>query len=160
MTFSAKRSKSLEDTDALPPELRECVHEFGLPIVSACAKHGVKSKAAIRELVREIWDGARQTGQSNSAYGTLDWLLIQHGANISAKTLYRVLAEHSLVITTVEPTRSMLAASMAEVSGFTVRCTREEKHRRRLRAALRASINSMLNFGVRPLNPKPSKEAA
>ncbi|WP_425991330.1 hypothetical protein [Afipia sp. DC4300-2b1] len=146
MSLSARRMESLEVVDIMPAELRECVHEFGLPIVTVCRKHGINSKRAIREVVREIWAGARQTGQRNDTRGTLDWLLMRGGA--SAKTLYRVLAENNMAIVSVEPTRAMIDASMAEVSGFAVRCTKEEKHKRRLRAALRASMAEMVKSGV------------
>lgn len=135
-----KRVKSLEDTDRLPPQVRECVHEFGLPIVTVCLKHGINSPAKIRELVREIWAGARQTGQRNDTRGTLDWLLMQAGAAISARTLYRTLADNNLAVVSTELTKRMLAASIAEVSGHNILCTKEEKHRRRFRAAIRAAI--------------------
>ena len=135
-----KRRALLDRTDSLPPKLRECVHEFGLPIVTACMSHGVNDPAAIRSLVKEIWAGARQAGQKSGARNTLDWLLLRNGAGISAKTLCRTLEDNHLVIASVEPTKAMLEASMAAVSGGNVICTKEEKHRRRLRAALRAAM--------------------
>jgi hypothetical protein len=70
--------------------------------------------------------------------GTLDVLLAQ--GPINAATLRRVLASHSMVIVPVCPTREMTDASMAEVSGYNVRCSKEEKHRRRLHAALSAML--------------------
>lgn len=146
----AARMKQLTRVDDMAPDLRECVHEFGLAIVAACLAAGVSRPRTIRQLVKEVWAGARQSSQTSDARGTLDWLLIQAGAQISAKTLYRVLAENNLVIVSAEPTRPMLNASLAEVSGFTVRCTKEEKHRRRLRAALRAAMTDMLKKGVKP----------
>lgn len=143
--LSVSRHRALETADDLPPELRRMVHEFGLPIVTTCVKHGVKSPAHIRELVRDIWAGARQTSQGGgNAHGTLDWLLMQAGSNISAKKLCRFLADNNLVICSTEPTRTMLDASMAEVSGHNFRCTREEKHRLRLRAALRSAVRESI----------------
>jgi len=144
-SLSLSRHRALEATDNLPVELRSLVHEYGLPIVSTCVKHGVNSPAKIRELVREIWAGARQTAQGGAdAYGTIDWLLMQAGANISAKKLRRFLADNNLVICSSEPTRLMLDASMSELANHSVRCTKEEKHRRRLRAALRAAMNESI----------------
>lgn len=140
MTLSAKRINQVLAVDALSPELRQCVHEFGYPIVHACLNAGVSSPRAIRVLVSEIWSGARQQGQKSDARNTLDWLLLQAGACISSKTLNRVLNENNLAIVPCSPTRAMLDASMREVSGHSVRCTREEKHRRRLIAAIRATI--------------------
>lgn len=140
MTISAKRRDQLVAVDALSPDLRRCVHEFGYPIVHACLNAGVTSADAIRVLVKEIWGGARQQGQQSGARNTLDWLLIQVGAGISSRTLNRVLNENNLAIVPCSPTRAMLDASMKEVSGHNIRCTREEKHRRRLIAAVRATI--------------------
>jgi hypothetical protein len=142
--LSVPRHRALETTDKLPPQLRSLVHEYGLPIITTCVKHGVTNPAKIRELVRDIWAGARQTQQNGSAHETLDWLLMQAGANISAKKLRRFLADNNLVICSAEPTRPMLNASMAEVSGHNFRCTREEKHRLRLRAALRSAMQESI----------------
>lgn len=140
MTISAKRVEQLTAVDALAPGLRDCVHEFGYPIVHACLNAGVTNPKAIRVLVKEVWGGARQEGQKSGARNTIDWLLIQSGAGISSKTLNRILNENNLAIVPCSPTRAMLDASMREVSGHNIRCTREEKHRRRLIAAVRASI--------------------
>jgi len=138
------RLRALDEVDGMPSELRECVHEFGLPIVRCCLKFGVRNPVYIRELVREIWDGAREVGpQNNGVRGTLDWLIVQANG-LSAATLQRVLADHNMTIAPLFPTREMLNASMAEVSGFNVKCTREEKHRRRLVAALAAASKSAL----------------
>lgn len=57
---------------------------------------------------------------------------------VSSKMLLRFLADNHLAVVSMTPTRAMLAASMAEVSGGNIRCTREEKHKRRLEAAIRA----------------------
>lgn len=134
-----KRRRQLTMVDQMSEELRGCVHEFGLPVVLACTSAGVTSAVSIRRLVKEIWAGARQDGQKSGARNTLDWLLCQNGAGISAKTLYRVLEDNNLVIASVEPTRAMLDASMAAVTGGNVICSKEEKHRRRLRAAMRSA---------------------
>jgi hypothetical protein len=138
--ISDRRFKSLDRMDAMPAELRDCVHEFGLVIVEVLVKHGVRSPKAIREIVKEIWLGPRQEGQKNDAATAIDWLLCQSGNMISAKTFYRMLAENNMTIVKVEPTRAMIEASLAEVSGHNIRCTKQEKHTRRLRAALRAAM--------------------
>jgi len=134
-----QRRKQLVIVDEMSPHLRQCVHEFGLPIVRACVMAGVDDPRMIRMLVKEIWNGARQLGQKSGARNTLDWLLAQAGAGISSKTLHRVLEDNHLVISSTEPTKAMLQASLAAVSGGNVICTKEEKHRRRLRAALNAA---------------------
>jgi hypothetical protein len=141
-TISARRYRSLDVIDGMPSGLRESVHEFGLPIVSVLVKHGVKSPKAIREIVKEVWAGARQEGQRNDARSIVDWLLMQNGAH--PPSVYRMLAENNHVLTTVEPTRAMVEASMAELANHNVRCTKYEKHCWRLRAALRAAMKVMV----------------
>jgi hypothetical protein len=137
LTIPQRRLNALDQVDKMPAGLRECVHEFGLPIVTVLTKFGIRDARHIREIVKEIWAGPRQDGQGNHVLNTIDVLLSR--GPVSALALRRLLVENSHVIVTMEPTRAMLDASMAEVSGHNVVCTREEKHRRRLRAALRAA---------------------
>lgn len=141
--ISNKRERSLHETDRMSPELRQCVHEFGYAIVNACLNAKVSDPCRIRQLVREIWDGARQPSQCREKAGTLDWILLQAGAQISAATLLRVLADADLVIVPGHPTSKMIEASMAEVSGFNVRVTKKDKHRLRLKAAVRAGFENL-----------------
>lgn len=157
--------ESLEEIDRMSPELRACVHEFGYAIVKAFVSCGIRNPATIRRLVVECWRGARQPLQ-RSRYSTagaggkadsgllaqLDWILLQANAEISAATMVRVLWQSSIAIIHTEPTRVMLEASMAEVSGHNARVTKPEKHRRRLRAGILA--------GARQLWPHLFKEVA
>lgn len=137
ITISDSTRRALAMTDDWPADMRACVHEFGFAIVYACVSVGVTKPNTIRALVREIWEGARQQHQRTTPTGTLEWLMIQNGG-VPLATLARVLDNKSLVIVSREPTRAMIAASMAEVSGFTERITKQEKHTRRLRAAIKA----------------------
>lgn len=143
LTLPQRALRALDATDNMTPELRACVHEFGYAIVYACINAGVKRPNAMRALVKEIWDGARQPMQTRQRAGTLDWLLLQVGAGISAATLMRVLANADLAIVPLQPREEMIAASMAEVSDFTLRVTKHEKHRRRLRAAIVAGMTAL-----------------
>ena len=138
-TLSAKRYRDLDMVDKMPPELRECVHDFGLPIVRVLVKHGIKKPAHVREIVKEIWNGPRQDCQGGGAIGSVDFALARGG--ITLPMLRRLLADNNMVIASCEPTRKMLNASMTAVSGYNVRVSKEEKHRMRLRAALRAGGN-------------------
>lgn len=133
-----RRERALAEIDIMPDDLRSCVHEFGYPIVDACRQAGVRQPNRIRQLVLQIWAGARAPYEVSGPEGTLDWVLAQAGANISAARLERVLAAYDLRIIPVTPTREMLDASMAEVSDFTQKITKREKHLRRLRAAISA----------------------
>lgn len=140
--MSGRRFKQLEEVDEWSPGMRQCVHEYGYPIVRMFMNAGVYSPRHIHMLVNEIWRGARQEGQRGGALDAADSLLSRGVLN--TKTLVRFLGESDLVIATVNPTKSMVAASMAEVSGFNVRCTREEKHRLRLTAALKVAKQEMM----------------
>jgi hypothetical protein len=140
--LSERRLRQLDETDGMSPELRQCVHEYGYPIVNCLLNLGVRKPSHIRQIVMECWAGARQPMQRNRGGGqreTLDWLLIQQGAQISAATLIRVLADNHMVIVPVEPTPRMIEASKATVSGGGQVMTKSEKHRRRLRAAIAAA---------------------
>ena len=141
--------KQFERMDAMPEGLRACAHEYGLPIVNACIQLNITNPRAIHNLVREIWDGARQPlqrknrmGKRQEIYSTLDWLLLSKGGDITAETLVRFLWERGLVIVSREPTPQMIEASKATVSGFSERVTKTEKHRKRLRAAIFAAAKT------------------
>lgn len=145
--ISALRQKHLIDVDNMPPELRMCVHEFGYTVVSACLNARVSCPRRIRQLVHEVWRGAREHGQrpafddigKSGKLVALDWVMIQAGAAINAATLVRVLRSNGYVVLPLEPTKHMVEASMEECSSFTERVTKREKHLRRLRAATRAA---------------------
>lgn len=124
----------------MSPELRACVHEYGYAIVYTCRKWGVTKPSAIHELVREIWEGARQGSNGSGGLGTLDWLLVQAGAKINAVQLARVFRNNNLLIVPTSPTTEMINASMNSVNTYTEKVTKAEKHRRRLIAALNAGV--------------------
>lgn len=134
-------------TDNMPGPLRACVHEYGFTIVNAYIEAGVKDPAKIRYLVNTTWIGAREAAQKrykkSGILSTLDWLLMQSGSSITALTLWRVCFASGWAIVPSNPTKSMIDASMAEVSGFNVVCTRREKHQRRLIAAIKASAKDV-----------------
>lgn len=136
VTLGRRRLAALDIVDRMPGDLRECVHEFGLPIVAVLTKFGVKDPKAIREIVKEIWLGPRQGGQTGGALKTLDVILAR--GPISFKALSRMMADCSYVIAPLTPTKAVIDASLAEVSGHNVVCSKQEKHRLRLMAALKA----------------------
>jgi hypothetical protein len=135
---TGRRERQFEVVDNYPPELRRCVQEFGYPIVSTCLQFGVSNPKHVRELVHEIWAGARQIDQVGGPEGTLDWVLLQAGVHISAARLESVLADFCLKIVPTTPTNEMIEASLATVANFDQKITKTEKHRRRLMAALAA----------------------
>ena len=144
---SQRALRALEDVDNMPPGLRGCVHEFGFAIVHALRSNGISNPAQIRQLVHEIWRGARQPAQRGGynkqpMLGHLDWLLLQAGASIGAKTLVRVLYQNSMVIVPRDPGKIMIDASMDAVNHMGV-VSKAQKHRNRLRAAIDASTKSL-----------------
>ncbi len=140
--------RQTQATDAMTPELRACVHEFGFPIVHAMLEAKVRKPSLIRQLVHEVWAGARQPRQRaakrevSPALNNLDWLLIQAKAEITAPELLRFLAMSGLVIVPREPSAAMLNASMTAIDGMGL-LTKPEKHRIRLREAVKAGVCSM-----------------
>ena|ERR1700677_2280860 len=140
---SEKTSRSFDRIEQMPPALRNCVHEFGEPIVTACLLAGVREPRRIRQLVKEIWEGARHPTQRRQRLGTLDWILTQAGAQINAKTLIRILRDNSYYLVPNHPTQQMIDASMKEVANFDLRITKTEKHRLRLVAAIAAGVKHL-----------------
>lgn len=139
-----RRDESLRQTDMMPGPLRECVHEFGFAIVDQCRMFGIKEPARIRQLVRTVWDGARSpvdrphsTGGSHTL-GHLDWLLIQAGAQLTAPQLIRLLWDHGMAVIPKEPSELMVQASIDETGKMGL-VSKKDKHRLRLRAAIRAA---------------------
>ena len=155
--------RALAKVDVMPPHLRECVHEYGYAIVHAMVAQGVTKPESIHYLVKEVWEGARQptqrTGKKKSGgrarspvLDKLDWLLIQAGAGISAATLVRVLAGCDLFIVPSEPSPAMVEASMDATNHMGV-VSKAQKHRNRLRSALKASMGRFTR------SPAPSLSA-
>jgi len=124
--------------ERLPAELREAVHEYGMAIVRVLVKYGINRKAQIDEVVREIWEGARSTGQKRSPGTTLDWYFMKAGVDINTATLLRILNNNCLIIVPKSATREMIEASMQTVASHNMIVTKREKHHLRLDAALEA----------------------
>lgn len=146
-TLPQKTLRALSEVDMMPGPLRQCVHEFGYPIVKACLFAGVKEPAAIRELVHQIWAGARHQNQKVTGLGTktvnyLDWVLVQAGASINAERLLRLLWMKGLALVPREPTTAMIDASVAAIKDMGP-LLRTKKHHLRLRAAISASTKHM-----------------
>jgi len=52
--------KRMEQINALPPELRTLVHEFGWTIIKAFLDCGVRNHRHIRHLIITAWSGSEQ----------------------------------------------------------------------------------------------------
>lgn len=73
----------------------------------------------------------------------LEWLLIQSGSSLSAEGMLRSLMQSGgLVLIPLEPTDNMVDASIEATASMGL-VSKREKHRGRLRVALRASAVRM-----------------
>ncbi len=131
--------------DRLPPDLRELVHDYGLHIVNQFVACGVRRPDHIRQLVRSARVGAREPGNERDpgmkrpgkrALAHIDTWMLGQGATFNARMLVRAIRDGGFTVISTSPSAAMLEASMAEVSGFNMKCSRSEKHQRRLQAAL------------------------
>jgi hypothetical protein len=60
----------MERIDAMPKEMRELVHEYGLRVVDSCTALGVTKPRHIRHIVEAVLDEFSPTRGSHSAQGT------------------------------------------------------------------------------------------
>lgn len=58
----ARCRKRMADIDALSPDLRALVHEFGWTVVDAFLKAGVERARTIRHLIKTVKDGSSAFG--------------------------------------------------------------------------------------------------
>lgn len=148
MSFQAnqigkKVLKAFDEMEGFSPDLKACVHEFGLPIVRACLHAGVRDPSRIRTLVAAIWCGARNVGQKQThPVDVLDWLLPQQEGPLSTKTLVRLIHMNGYVMAPRVANGAMIEASLRALDGVGL-VTKREKHHRRLIAALRAAELSL-----------------
>lgn len=119
-----RRAARMQSVDGMPEDWRALVHAYGFNVVHAMQTCGVKKAAHCRHLIETVLDELSPIRGSKSSQGT------------------RCRSEQLLVLTPIEPTDAMIDASMATVSGFDVHCSKREKHRLRLRAALQAARRS------------------
>lgn len=64
--------KRMDRVDEMPPELRACVHEFGLGLVDQFLNCGVTKPAHIRHLIKACWNGSGEIGKRGARDGS--WL--------------------------------------------------------------------------------------
>jgi len=111
----------MQTIDSLPEDWRALVHEYGFAVVMAMIGCGVKKPRHARHIINTVLDELSPLRGSFSNQGT------------------KTRAENRLALIPCEPTEAMILASMATVASFEVHVTKREKHKLRLRAALRAA---------------------
>lgn len=117
-----RRVKRMDRIDSMPKDMRELVHEHGLTVVDAFLACGVTKARHMRHLIKTIKQGGYEIGRRGKNYMPEGWGV-----------------SYEMVMVPSEPTRRMVEASMAEVANFDIECTKYEKHRRRLVAAIKAA---------------------
>jgi hypothetical protein len=130
-----------ETLDRLPPATRALVHEFGYSVVRAFDMAGVRDPKTIRVLIYAVWLGARELGNS-VPHGdsprfvkTLNSMWHQFR---NAEAMLSFLRTTSMVVVSREPTPAMVEASITETGKHGI-LSKEQKHRVRLRAAIKAA---------------------
>lgn len=106
--------------DSMPKEIRELIHEYGLTVVQAFLDLGVTRPTSIRHLIRQVQTGSNDPGTAIGGTG--------------------MIGGRAMCVMPREPTPAMIEASMATVSNHDVDVDKYEKHRLRLRAALKAGM--------------------
>lgn len=63
----SRRRRRMERIDAMTPDIRACVHEYGLTIVDACLQAGVQKGRQIRHIVETVRGGSYQGKRDKAA---------------------------------------------------------------------------------------------
>lgn len=77
---SHRRQARMARVDALPDDLRELVHEYGLCVVDQFMRHGIMKVRVIRHLVETVLDEFSPTRGSKSKQG-IRTEIVQHLKN-------------------------------------------------------------------------------
>jgi hypothetical protein len=107
--------------DSLPKDIRELVHEHGFTVVKAFLDQKITKAAAIKHLIGTVKTGSIDPGTGTGGVG--------------------MVSGRAMCVIPIEPTPAMIAASMATVANHDVLVSKEEKHRLRLRAAIKAGMS-------------------
>lgn len=121
LTAAEKHEKivsRMQTIDALPKEVRELIHEYGYTMVRAFLDQKITKANIIWHLIQQVQRGSLDTGNGTASF--------QGG--------------RAMVVIPAEPTPEMIHASMATVSNHDMVVDKFEKHKLRLRAAIKAGI--------------------
>jgi hypothetical protein len=138
--------------DAMPKELRALVHEHGLTVIQAFVDGGLTKPKSINHIIDTIRRGSGEIGPRESniihrknsfAESTIDEILNALHAPPIAVQIINYLLRRGKVITPTEPTEKMIQASMDAVNPVSEGgelLNKRDKHKRRLRAALKIAV--------------------
>ena len=128
----------MDRVDALTPEMRALVHDYGKAIVDAFASAGVTKGKIIRNIITTIWRGQSELGPS------------EFGEQQKRRELFEAVATikgHGFAVVPLEPTPAMIAASIdaLTVSGLqSTPITRHRKHKVRLQRAIKVATDEAI----------------
>jgi hypothetical protein len=132
---------SCETCDALPPEWRALVHEFGASVVRELLMSGVTSPDRARHLIGAILIGATEPGNKIRSFDLPRWahqaeiVLSRVGCSVPIRSLQAQMRMANCVIAPLSPSGPMIMASMKAIEGMPL-MTKPRKHTLRLTAAL------------------------
>jgi hypothetical protein len=140
------RAFSAQDrVDKMPADLRACVHAYGSVIVEAFVNYGVCDPRYIHALVATVRHGSRSGADRSTGHGAeglIDAFLVQSGSGETAASLVRHLWQCNLAIVSRDGSPAAIEASIEAIRGMPL-MKREEKHKRRFRAAVHAAAVSL-----------------
>lgn len=135
--------------DSLPADIRALVHDFGWGVVSAYLQAGVTKAKRIRHLIETTLDGSWEirsrrlnTQVISRAAERLNKCLSEFHLPANGQALVDSLRRNGAVIVCMQPTTAMVDASihaLHQPQYANAYVTKQEKHRIRLTAALRAA---------------------
>lgn len=134
--------------DGVSTDARALVHEFGYSVVRAFDEAGIRNPKIIRNLIYAVWIGAREPGNKPAAASPQ----VFRALNAAWPHLQNAEGMHGFLcgvlkytVAPILPSRAMINASMAEMGRHAV-VSKEQKHRLRLQAALRAQAEYLTNW--------------
>ena len=83
----ARRVARMERVDAMPEDIRELVHEYGLTVVDAFLSCGVTKANRIRHLVETVLDEFSPTRGSRSSQGIRSAFGIAHPDDVAPSNI-------------------------------------------------------------------------
>lgn len=75
MNVDRRRKARMESVDNMPEDIRACVHDYGLAVVTAIRNSGVTKAKNIRHIVETVLDEFSPTRGTASSQGTRTQLI-------------------------------------------------------------------------------------
>lgn len=145
MSAALEQDWGMAAVDALKPEHRALVHEYGLACVDALLQAGVTKPGQMRQIIGTIRAGGgtdrrplygfKPENKGRAVLAALDPFLVAQGAGFTGRQVVQVIRDKGYSVLPRTPTREMLEASLHALDNKGL-VTRIDKHTLRLQAAL------------------------